>query len=223
MFGFISQKDFMSYDDGLTAGATLVPRAIKSKFDAGKTLLTESENAKLRARAMVEEDLSKEPDQRRRGFLELDDELNGNETNAAETEVVIDIVGLDAGRAGDISGGGDGGDDPTFAGARGPDDDSANVHVESDSIEGQVDHAARDDQSDGGGMMFDHQHKLLSPPSALAEPRVLYAEKQDNEDDDANTTSNGNQNGRVAGQGTKLGAAAAEAADSEMVCSFVTV
>jgi hypothetical protein len=172
-----------------------------SLTDGEKVKIRAREKAKVRAQQEVKEDLVKKACNRVRGVRY--DGFTGEVTDEDSDD--------------------DGNEDQDKHRPDGVDQ----VLINSGSIEDQGDEdnsSARDYQSVGGGIveqpMFEHQHKLLSPPYALAEPRVLYT--------DATNSGNFNQGGQGAtdkeGETTGEEAAVCEMLDwtKKIVVSLLT-
>ena len=165
--------------------------------------MSAKEKAKIRKQVEVKEDLLKAPGERVRGIRY---DLVQNDTDDDFDD--------------------DGNEDMPSPAAKGGKDFSSSLGHQHD--EDCI--PALEDQSEGGVVvaqqpMLEHQLQVLSPPSVLAEPRVLNAEQRENEDNDANTTGNDDEQG--VGHGTGHRAAADEAKDgagvTEVVCTCLTV
>ncbi|CAB9524415.1 expressed unknown protein [Seminavis robusta] len=69
-YSFVTQEDFVTYDDGLKAGYDKLPSAIQAKVDAGEEL-TEEEERRVRGLKEMNEDAEKPAEDRRRGNWEF--------------------------------------------------------------------------------------------------------------------------------------------------------
>jgi hypothetical protein len=69
-YSFVEQEDFESYESGKSKGYDIIPVELQQKLDAGKEL-TEEELAKVRGIQEMEEDIAKDPAERKRGYLDF--------------------------------------------------------------------------------------------------------------------------------------------------------
>lgn len=69
-YSFVEQSDFESYESGKEKGYGSIPLEIQQKINAGIEL-TEEEMGKIRAIQEMEEDIAKDPAERKRGCLDF--------------------------------------------------------------------------------------------------------------------------------------------------------